>query len=61
MMFKKKYKRSEWMTGLLAAELMLNEGYGFDEILREFYFDSNDVQEGASDYCWFKDKDRETK
>jgi hypothetical protein len=55
MMFKRKYTRSEWMFGLLAAELMRNEGYGFDEILQEFYFDSDDVREGAYDYCWFKE------
>ena len=35
MIFKKKYKRSEWMDGLLQAEQLLKEGYEIGSTLDE--------------------------
>jgi hypothetical protein len=64
MIFKKKYKRSAWMEGLLEAEALYKDDWSTDGIRAEFFRPTSDEKaEGACCYCWFIDnlKARENK
>ncbi len=56
MLFKKKYTRSEWMEGLLQAEALHQDDWTTDGIRAEFFTPTSDeVANGAYEYCWFID------
>ena len=57
-MFKRKYKRSEWMEGLLEAEELYKDDWSADGIREEFFrTTSGEMRNGAYEYCWFKDRE----
>lgn len=59
MIFKKKYKRSEWLEGLLKAEELYKDDWTTEGIRSEFFRTSSDERSnGAYEYCWFKDRNK---
>jgi hypothetical protein len=54
MIFKKKYKRSDWMEGLLQAEELLKEGYTVGSTLDEPLWFTKVFECGGSEGLFFR-------
>lgn len=50
MLFKHKYKRSNWMRGLLEAEDMVKQGYSVQQLEDEFFNDVGDYWKASNEY-----------
>lgn len=55
MIFKKKYKKSEWMEGLLLAEKWIQSGYDIDEVKSLYLTGRSCGKSGIVYYSWYRE------